>query len=124
MIYLSSRNSLFVGSWSETKRTKAKTRMYLFSLLPDQVTWSECVIATCACGGLTVADRVTGRRALSNQRLDVVFTDGAGQAGVEGALSVRVGIVLTLLTHRVVIVFAVRVHALTCRAHRTWRALA
>lgn len=70
-----------------------------------------------------MADRVTGRRAHSLLRLRVLVTDGAGQAGVEGALPVGEGIVHTLLTHRVVFVFAVREHALARRTHRAQLAL-
>ncbi|TNN50526.1 hypothetical protein EYF80_039275 [Liparis tanakae] len=43
--------------------------------------------------------------------------DGAGQAGVQGAVAVGVGVVHALLAHRVVVVFAVGEHALARRAH-------
>lgn len=67
---------------------------------------------------LTVADSVTGWRAIS--LLCFVFiTDGAGQAGFEGVFLVREGFVDTFLTHRVVIVITVGVHALSQRAYRT-----
>lgn len=71
-----------------------------------------------------MAHRVTGWCALSQLFLRVLITDGAGQAGVEGAFPVREGIVHTLLTQRVVVVFAVLEHTLACRAHRTWLAAA
>lgn len=70
-------------------------------------------------GRLTMTDRVTGRDARSQLCLRAFLTDGAGQAGVKGAFPIREGIVHTLLTHRVVIMFAVRIHALTYGAHRT-----
>lgn len=71
-----------------------------------------------------MTDRVTGWCAHRQLYLSFLITDGAGQAGVEGAFPVGEGIVQTLLTHRVVIVLAVREHALACRAHRTRLALA
>lgn len=89
----------------------------------DRVTSTEGVKATCVCGRLTMTDRVTFWCAHSQLYLTVLVTDGAGQAGVEGALPVRVGIVHALLAHRVVFVFAVREHALARRAHRTRHAL-
>jgi len=81
-------------------------------------------LVTCACGRLTVADRVDVGRALPQLYLTVLVTEGAGQAGVEGAVPVGVGVVHALLAHRVVLVFAVRVHAPARRAHRTRLALA
>lgn len=71
-----------------------------------------------------MTDRVTGRCAHSHLYLSFLITDGAGQARVEGTFPVREGIVQTLLTHGVVIVFAVREHTLACRANRTRLALA
>lgn len=67
---------------------------------------------------LTVTDRVAVRRALDQLYLGFLVADGAGQARLEGALAVRVGIVHTLLTHGVVLVFTVRVHTLPHRANR------
>lgn len=69
---------------------------------------------------LTVTDGVTSRCAHSQLGLRFFITDGAGQAGVKGAVPVGVSIVQTLLTHRVVIVLTVSVHALACRAHGAW----
>lgn len=71
-----------------------------------------------------MADRVRDRRALSLLYLSFLITDGAGQAGVEEALLVRVGVVQTLLTHSVMVVFAVCVHTLPHWAHRARLALA
>lgn len=71
-----------------------------------------------------MADRVTDRRAHGQLYLRLLVTDGAGQAGVQGALPVGVGIVHTLLTHGVVVVLAVREHALARRAHGARLALA
>lgn len=64
-----------------------------------------------------MADRVTGRRAHSYLYLSVLVTDGAGQAGFNGAFPVRKGLIHTLLTHRVMVMIAVRVHALSHRTH-------
>lgn len=71
-----------------------------------------------------MTDRVLGWCALSQLYFNVIITDGAGQAGVKGAFPIRVGIIHALFTHRVVIVFAVRVHTLAFRADRTWLAVA
>lgn len=71
-----------------------------------------------------MTDRVADWCAHGQLCLSVFFTDGAGQAGVKGALPVRVGIVHALLAHRVAIVFAVLVHALADWAHRTRHTLA
>lgn len=71
-----------------------------------------------------MTDRVSVRCAHSQLYLTLLITDGAGQAGVEGAFPVRESIVHALLTHRVVTVFTVCKHALTHRAHRTRLALA
>lgn len=69
-------------------------------------------------GGLTVTDGVRGGRALGQLGLGLLVADGAGQAGVQGALPVRVGVVQTLLAHRVAVVLAVQIHASARRAHR------
>lgn len=71
-----------------------------------------------ASGGLTVTDGVRGGRALGQLGLGLLVADGAGQAGVQGALPVRVGVVHTLLAHRVPVVPAVHIHATARRAHR------
>lgn len=72
----------------------------------------------CVCPeGLTVTDGVRGGRARGQLGLGVLVADGAGQAGVQPALPVGVGVVQTLLAHRVVVVLAVRVHALAHGAH-------
>lgn len=71
-----------------------------------------------------MTDRVVGRRAQSQLCLSFFITDGAGKAGFEGAFPVREGIVQTLLTHRVVIVVAVRIHPLSYRANCTGLAVA
>ncbi len=70
-----------------------------------------------------MTDRVTGWCAVSQLYLSFLVTDGAGQAGVEGALPVRERIIYALLTHGVVIVFAVQKHTLAFRAHRARLAL-
>lgn len=77
------------------------------------------VKVTWACGELTMTDRVAGRRAQSQLYLSFLVTDGAGQAGFEGAFPVRVCIVHALLANRVMIVFTVRQHALSYRAQCT-----
>lgn len=66
---------------------------------------------------LTTTDRVTDRGASCVLYLCLFFTDGAGQAGVKRTFPIRVGRVHTLLTHCVVIMVAVYVHALTHGAH-------
>lgn len=71
-----------------------------------------------------MADRVAERRAHGQLYLRLLVTDGAGQAGVQGALPVRVRIVHALLAHGVVVVSAVREHALALRAHGAQLALA
>lgn len=65
-----------------------------------------------------MTDGVRGGRALRQLGLGVLVADGAGQAGVQRALPVRVGVVQTLLAQRVAVVLAVREHALAHRAHR------
>lgn len=82
------------------------------------------VKVTWACGKLTMTDRVAGRRAHSQLYLSFLITDGAGQAGFEGAFPVRVDIVHALLTNRVMIVFTVSQHALSYRAQCTGLAAA
>lgn len=69
-------------------------------------------------GSLTVAEGVADGRAGAQLHLDALITYGAGQAGVQGAVPVGVGVVYTLLTHRVMVVLAVCQHALARRAHR------
>lgn len=65
-----------------------------------------------------MTDGVRGGRALRQLGLRVLVADGAGQAGVQRAVPVRVGVVHALLAQRVVAVPAVREHALAHRAHR------
>lgn len=65
-----------------------------------------------------MADGVRGGRALRQLGLGVLVADGAGQAGVQRAVPVRVGVVQTLLAQRVALILAVREHALAHRAHR------
>lgn len=67
-------------------------------------------------GTLTVTNRVAGRGADGLLCLFFV-TNGARQAGIQGAFPVRVGIVHALLTQSVMIVFAVRKHSLADGAH-------
>lgn len=71
-----------------------------------------------------MADGVADGRAHSQLYLNALIADGARQARVQGALPVGVGVVQTLLTQRVVVVLAVRQHALARRAHRTGLAAA
>lgn len=65
-----------------------------------------------------MTEGVRGGRALRQLGLGVLVADGAGQAGVQRALPVRVGVVHTLLAQRVALVLAVQEHALARRAHR------
>lgn len=64
-----------------------------------------------------MADGVVGRRAHAQLHLRFLVADGAREAGLQGALPVGEGVVHALLAHRVVVVVAVRVHALPRRAH-------
>lgn len=64
-----------------------------------------------------MADGVGDGRALLQLCLRVLVADGAGQAGVQRAVPVRVGVVHTLLARRVPVVLAVREDALARGAH-------
>lgn len=71
-----------------------------------------------------MAHGVAERRALHQLRLGVLVADGAGQAGVQRAVPVGVGLVQTLLARRVVFVLAVGEHALAGGADGARRAAA
>lgn len=56
-------------------------------------------------------------RAVPHENLYSLLTDGAGQAGVQRALLIRVGVVQTLLTERVVGVLAAYHHTMAAWTH-------
>lgn len=62
--------------------------------------------------------------AIPHENLYSLLADGAGQAGVQRAILIRVGVVQTLLTDRVVRVLAAQQHTLTARTHSARLALA
>lgn len=64
-----------------------------------------------------MTDRVTTGRTLGQLSLCILVADSAREAGVQGALPLRVGVVQTLLTYCVMVMGAVRIHALSHRAH-------
>lgn len=61
--------------------------------------------------------------AIPHENLYSLLADGAGQAGVQRAILIRVGVVQTLLTDRVVSVLAAYHHTLTTWTHSARLAL-
>lgn len=70
-----------------------------------------------------MTDRVAGGSALFQLYLGLLIADGAGKAGVQGAVPLGEGIVYALLAYSVMVVGAVLIHALTHGADRTRLAL-
>uniref|UniRef100_A0A672KIT0 Phosphatidylinositol 3,4,5-trisphosphate-dependent Rac exchanger 2 protein n=1 Tax=Sinocyclocheilus grahami TaxID=75366 RepID=A0A672KIT0_SINGR len=62
--------------------------------------------------------------AVPHENLYSLLADGAGQAGVQRAILIRVGVVQALLTDRVVGVLTAHQHTLTAWTHSAWLALA